>query len=293
MTVEARSTRGRVDRLLRLALGAKGANVPVEFTERGRTFRCVVPDDALWSGVLFVLLLRAYERSGICLADVDGSIVDAGAHVGLFTLQAAAYGRRVIAFEPNPATYDLLLRNVDRLDIEVITRNAAVSDRAGTVELHEGRDSVSASISTERNSGSGVPSLALDDIITEYAPVGLLKMNIEGAEYDALAAASDETLRRVDRLAVELHNAEDGSVGPVVDRLRALGFEVRVELPLFYGWRESCLKILANRRLVRNFSRLKMTALFAFTASMLARPVFDVATAVDTDRLRYLFAVRH
>src|SRR5947199_2218835 len=105
-------TRERVEALLRRALGQRGEAARVRFVERGRRFDCVVPDDALWSGVLFILLLRAYERAGLCLADVDGPIIDAGAHAGLFALQASAYGHRVLAIEAHPANFAFLEENV-------------------------------------------------------------------------------------------------------------------------------------------------------------------------------------
>ena len=70
------------------------------------------------------------------------SVIDCGAHVGLFSLLASQavgeYGR-VIALEPNPATAELLRKNVDALgvrNVEVV--EAAAASKPGSLTLHAG-----------------------------------------------------------------------------------------------------------------------------------------------------------
>jgi hypothetical protein len=55
----------------------------------------------------------------------------------------------------------------------------------------------------------------------------LLKLDCEGAEFDALLSADDETLRRAQRIILEFHRIV-GSPDVIVDRLEAAGMDVNV-----------------------------------------------------------------
>jgi len=269
-------------------IGVRGRDVAIAFRENGRTIRAVVPDDALWSGVLFVLLLRAYERSGLRLDDVHGTVLDAGAHAGLFSLSAAAHGNKVVAVEAHPAMYAMLDANVasSRMD-NIVCLNRAVAGVAGSEVTMSGRDSISATITGPLEAGSRVTTVTIDELIASYGPVDLLKMNIEGAEFEAVEAASDGALRAIHTLVIECHG---GDVDGIVRRLRGLDFDVAIEMPLFFSWREPVLRVFRNWRRVRGLARLKVVAVLMFSAAALVRPFVNIAEAADVDSLRYVFA---
>ena len=69
------------------------------FREEGVELRCTVNEDNLWIAVKDNLLLAEYEREGVSLRDVSGVVVDAGAHVGVFSLLASVHARSVVAIE--------------------------------------------------------------------------------------------------------------------------------------------------------------------------------------------------
>jgi hypothetical protein len=48
----------------------------------------------------------------------------------------------------------------------------------------------------------------------------VVKMDVEGAEWDSLLYASEATLERIDQLAMELHNVNDAKFVAVVERLK-------------------------------------------------------------------------
>jgi hypothetical protein len=59
--------------------------------------------------------------------------------------------------------------------------------------------------------------------------VDLLKIDIEGSEYDALLATPDESLLRMRRINIELHVPDQQSAKDkqqLIQRLTALGFRV-------------------------------------------------------------------
>lgn len=153
----------------------------------------------------------AVERTGVYdlvvaetlarLADPGETAVDAGANVGFVSnLLAYAVGRRgrVLAFEPHPQIFQTLARNasrwadVDGLEIVEI-RQAAVSSAPGTLPLGIDPATFAQNKGTASLEHSGSPdstdveTVRLDDSLT--APVGVLKLDVEGHELAALHGA--------------------------------------------------------------------------------------------------------
>lgn len=132
--------------------------------------------------------------------DPGMTFFDVGGHVGLYSVLAAArVGSRgqVFVFEPSRETFDVLSRNAQRArGAPIVCTRAAVSDRAGEVELHHGDKSIRASSTMGKASYTSdsetVPSISLDDFARErgIGHVDAIKMDIEGAERLALMGAA-------------------------------------------------------------------------------------------------------
>lgn len=76
-----------------------------------------------------------------------------------------------------------------------------------------------------------VTATTLEALLDRFFPGGvdLLKLDVEGAEEEVLAAASRETLRRCREVAVEYHGVAARDV--LFDRLAAAGFVVHRHRP--------------------------------------------------------------
>lgn len=132
------------------------------------------------------------------------TVLDLGANIGYYTLLCARLvgaSGRVFAFEPDPEAYALLTANVEanRYD-NVVCEPAAVSDHGGRVGLHRCADN----LGDHRiyDSGDGrvaidVRAVALDDY-DAVAPVDVVKMDIQGAEYDAVVGMRNLLARSPD-----------------------------------------------------------------------------------------------
>jgi len=144
--------------------------------------------------------------------------IDAGAHIGFFTMQMAAMvgaGGVVHAFEPFDDNADLLERSIRENGFEgrIVFQKAAVGAATGTATLtfpvetlNTGgayllRDGTSP---LPGNRTKSVPVVALDDL-TIRRPVRFIKMDVEGAEPLVMQGAA--RLLREDRPIVlsELH----------------------------------------------------------------------------------------
>jgi FkbM family methyltransferase len=115
--------------------------------------------------------------------------VDVGANVGAYTvLASAAAGAETMAFEPVPATFALLARNVRLNGCEALVdlRNAGLGDVPGTGRVTTGRGA-------ENHVVAGTPSEPavetvlhrLDDVLGER-PARFLKIDVEGFEQRVL-----------------------------------------------------------------------------------------------------------
>jgi FkbM family methyltransferase len=143
-------------------------------------------------------------------------VIDAGANVGLYTLEFARRGARVFAFEPHPEAFAELARAAHGLS-NVTCIAKAVWDRTGKADLHfhtAGRGlawSQSASLmagkdNVDATSFATVETVRLADFLAEVGSVRFLKMDIEGAEYAVLHDLIESGRHRhVDRIAVETH----------------------------------------------------------------------------------------
>jgi FkbM family methyltransferase len=123
---------------------------------------------------------------------------DVGANVGCYSFQASQFvgsSGHVYAFEPIPYNVGVIKRNLSRNHIQNITLvPAAVSQSNGTLTLYQADDSqantgVASIIQTPRKSRAvTVPMISLDSYTQQQQidRIDVMKMDIEGAEYEAL-----------------------------------------------------------------------------------------------------------
>src|SRR5262249_52066747 len=140
---------------------------------------------------------REYNPPGYEIQPGD-TVVDVGANVGTFALlasRAAGPSGRVVACEPDPENFALLLRNLrDNGCANVIPAKVAVAGVAGKLTLHSGEQGGFHSLYAARLPGSPrsceVEALTLADVFDRFG-VGrcdFLKVDCEGAEFEIFPA---------------------------------------------------------------------------------------------------------
>jgi FkbM family methyltransferase len=165
-------------------------------------------------------------------------IVDCGANVGLSIhfFKALHPEARIIAFEPEPATFSLLQGNLERAGLrDVEIRRAAVAGHEGTVVLfspEDDRGSILSSIEQTWSGGAGsdVPAIRLSSVID--GPVDLLKLDVEGAEYGVVRElVASGAIRHVRQAVIEFHAlpAEPDGAATLERLLTGAGMRVRIE----------------------------------------------------------------
>jgi len=144
------------------------------------------------------------------------TILDVGAHIGRYVLLAAdrvGMSGKVIACEPHPANFSILLRNIElNRHTNVIPKNVALSAEDGVAQLSLGDDSGLHSIVYNQESTSreklGVKSSTIDSLLKELRVerVSLCKIDVEGAELLVLKGAEYSLKeRKIEQFICEVH----------------------------------------------------------------------------------------
>jgi FkbM family methyltransferase len=180
---------------------------------------------------------RTYANLPQMMPQDNWVIADVGANKGIY---AAWILNRVRAslycYEPDPWNYECLVHNVGA---RARTFKFAVGSREGVAILHQvpGGRALS-SIVPGRLQARGTPTIPVEVRVvplttvveTCSSEIDLLKMDVEGAEYDILLNSPAEAFTRVRRIVVEYDavSSVNPSVGgrELAGRLRHLGFEV-------------------------------------------------------------------
>lgn len=139
--------------------------------------------------------LGEYADMAFCLHFLrpEDLFVDVGANAGVYTILAArAVGCRVVAAEPIPITYDLLMQNVYANH---------VSDRVDAYRMGLGRErswlhftsslwSYNHVVDEATENAVQVEVVPLDTLLSRRQPA-LIKIDVEGFEAEVLAGATD------------------------------------------------------------------------------------------------------
>lgn len=135
-----------------------------------------------------------FERFGIEQGDI---VIDFGANVGDVTAYFARKGCNVYAYEPNPTAFNKLYKRFKRYNNVKCIRKA-VGNKNGAAQLYLWTEcpgnplmnSVGSSLRGDKSDVSSkhvtVDVLEVKNIICELDKIKLIKMDIEGAEYDVL-----------------------------------------------------------------------------------------------------------
>jgi len=161
------------------------------------------------------------EVYGKLMGDIRGKIViDVGASMGDSSIYFAKKGaKEIYAYEPDKDEFDLASKNIILNQIE-------------NVKLF--------------NSGIGVGQVSICELIEQLGAVGLLKMDCEGCEFEAIESISSDLLSKLDQVVIEYH----GKPARIEKKLTIAGFTVNTYPPWTYSGKTPIGYLTAHRNLV-------------------------------------------
>ena len=146
---------------------------------------------------------------------------DLGAHVGFFSVCGAVLGARAVAVEADSANASRLQRNAELNGLPVEVVRAAVWSEEGEVQLLPGGSAKE----FRAVPGRGVRSITVDALAAEHGAPTVIKLDVEGAEVDALRGASRVLSESRPVIVCEVHGNRRDAVVALLDgyRIEELG----------------------------------------------------------------------
>lgn len=160
------------------------------------------------------------------------SVIDIGANVGLFTELVLRKGaNKVKSIEINDVAIDIFkVLHSNNENVELITN--AVSKGDGEIEIFiDPENSLVSSIFSNHTSNlinsKTIKTIGLNDLVKEQT--SLVKMDVEGAEFDIFEGVSIETLKKIDFLLMEFHDNFGGILRDnILSKLENSGFTYEI-----------------------------------------------------------------
>jgi FkbM family methyltransferase len=188
-----------------------------------------------------------YEEDLRCyFDDCNGAFIDVGANIGYWTCYVAGRAQlcpgrvtAIVAFEPQESIFKLLRSNLDniggRLAVPIRAEHVALGERSGAVKAVATNNDHGSTYMVLTDHGE-IRQQTLDHFVESFRleKIGLIKIDVEGYEYDVLAGGA-ETLRRFGPTVlcelVESHQKRNGRTAQEVFRfLLNLGYRgARIE----------------------------------------------------------------
>lgn len=165
------------------------------------------------------------------------SILDIGANVGGFIALLDSMNikfKKIVAVEFNPNTFYRLGVNIsNNFNCEYHLLNKAVVgyDRAISKNFTLGGtgDSIYANNLSSDKTNKTIPGITFDKIYNQYFADGeiidLLKIDIEGAEYEIFENVDYKQIKNCRYLLIEMHNKENKNKELIISKLKDLSFE--------------------------------------------------------------------
>lgn len=165
------------------------------------------------------------------------SVLDIGANVGLFTewcLDRFGNDTKILAFEPNKDAIEAFkVLHKGKENVELIEAAVSSSNDPMILKIDPNNSLISSKEVRGGNFSESyeVPSVKLMDVLKErnIFKINLLKMDVEGAEYEIFESLSDSDIQNYfDAFLIEFHYNTEDKASDLLTRLENLGFYTEV-----------------------------------------------------------------
>jgi FkbM family methyltransferase len=237
---------------LRLSSASRSVNFRID----GRLLHALVPADSVFFGIKDILFNREYELfSAFELTRPRQVVVDAGANAGLYTIIASISAKQVIALEPDSQVFKTLSDNIssNRLT-NVVLKQSALSSKKGSAGFYRRGNTQLGSIRTRKNiEPILVDAISLEELLDETThaqgrQIDLLKLDIEGSEFDVIQDSDEKWLDRIQKIVAEIHT-EHGDVSALTRKLTECGFKYVITKRPLKRRGDGKIRILADYRI--------------------------------------------
>lgn len=203
-----------------------------------KSFKIMLRPDADESVVAEIFDWREYRAAEEIIRESDRPLLDVGAHIGIFSLYASALNPalKIYALEPEDDNFALLQNNVAASGIKNIkVCKGALAGKSGGRNLILEPDSINHHLAPTEEGGEDAGRLKVQAYsVGEFfarnniSGIGLMKMDIEGGEYEVFEGMTSEDFAKVQNVILEYHNYNGRHYKELEKLLRQNGFSVQI-----------------------------------------------------------------
>lgn len=169
----------------------------------------------------------------------DSTVIDIGAQTGNMAVAYSLFADKVIAFEPNPATFEVLEKNSE-INPVIEPYNYAISDEEGPLEFHySDYGFCNGGFATRTETGIGVTGhkvpidvygVNLEKFLQEnnikINKISLIKIDAEGHDKDILKTLTNIINKHKPVLITEIYNGlKSNEINDLLDTIHSLGYK--------------------------------------------------------------------
>lgn len=183
-------------------------------------------------------------KSLISAAINSDFVFDLGANIGKITKHLIGTGKDVFAFEPDPAAFPHL-QKLTAPNLKIFHSAVWVNEKKQTLFRHKDWEKshshtssslISSKVNVDSRNAVEVNSIDISGIVSNLRGIGVMKMDVEGAEYALLNYWSDsKVLNRFESIFCEFH-AKKIRFGRVKHLLLYLKLVVRGQNKIVRDW---------------------------------------------------------
>ncbi len=180
----------------------------------------------------FMQIIEDEIKPGMTVVDIGGNI----GYVSLVMASLVGDEGKVYSIEPAPRNFEILKRNIalNNYSKRVNLYNSAISNKKGTVDFFISSKSNLHALFSHANTNDSirVEVMKLDELFCGKPQPNFIKMDIEGAEVEALEGMMDmlSTTEQPVKILMEVHPrfySEDHSLERQLKKLIEIGFNTK------------------------------------------------------------------
>ena len=177
----------------------------------------------------------------------DLTVLDLGANIGIFSMYVKDYAKKIIAVEPAEENFNCLLLNAESFNFKEKSTliKAAIGNKEGKLNLYHSPNKTAHTLLGGGDNFEEVEIKTIAQVLkeTKTDKVDLMKIDIEGSEFDVLCGDSFiEAAPKIQHIFGELHSWAGRNYSQVGWALRSLGYRFsmlhKTEASVFVAWRE-------------------------------------------------------
>jgi FkbM family methyltransferase len=193
-----------------------------------------------WDVIHELVFAKSYERAlrYLSLSHAEMTVIDLGGNIGLFSLLAAqrAPSATIHVFEPGTPNLRILEMNLlanPQLGERIHVHREAVAGKSGVAKwFFDVNNPGGSSLFGTGDTGTDVDIRSLSDVVKEFAGrIGLVKIDIEGAEYEIIEQTPAEIWQLIPAISLELHDDPNKRMSndQFLDRMVEFGYRIEPE----------------------------------------------------------------